>query len=215
LIELAPVLQDMAKELGSLGLEFAVVGGLAVSVRGTPRFTADADLAVAVESDAEAETVVRQMLSRGYGLKAQIEHRETGRLAIVRLVSPKSHGPNQFIVDLLFASSSLEPQVVAGAQPAEVLPGILLPVARRGHLIAMKVLSMSDKRPQDRVDVLNLAALASAEDMTLARAALASVEAQGLEQGRRLQQELEECIRLAAEPDPTFIPRPLKPTPPA
>ncbi len=36
-------------------VSFALVGGLAVSARTEPRFTRDADLAVALTSDAEAE----------------------------------------------------------------------------------------------------------------------------------------------------------------
>jgi hypothetical protein len=207
LIELAAVLQDIATELTRLHARFAVVGGLAVSVRGTARFTSDADLAVAVTSDAEAEEIARELLGRGYRLHAQVDHRRTHRLAILRLVSPRSQGPSRFIVDLLFASSSLEPQVVEAAEQAVVLPGVVLPVARRGHLIAMKVLSASEKRPLDRADLLDLIALGNAEDMRLARSALESVQAQGLEGPRDLLAELDDYVRIVALPDPTLSPR--------
>lgn len=41
-------------ELTELGARFALVGGLAVSAWGEPRYTRDVDLAVAVERDDEA-----------------------------------------------------------------------------------------------------------------------------------------------------------------
>ncbi len=40
---------------------FAVVGGFAVSVRVEPRFTHDIDVAVAVQTDAEAEALVQRL----------------------------------------------------------------------------------------------------------------------------------------------------------
>lgn len=42
-------------------IPFALVGGLAVSARTEPRFTRDADLAVALASDAEAEALIREL----------------------------------------------------------------------------------------------------------------------------------------------------------
>ena len=213
--ELAAVLADVAEQFERLQIRFAVVGGLAVSVRGRARFTQDADFAVAVPSDAEAERLARELRACGYRILAQVEHRQTQRLAILRLASPRSSGPNSFMVDLLFASSGLEPEVVAAAQPAEVLAGMRLPVALRGHLIAMKVVSASEKRWQDKVDLLDLIARAEANDLPLARTALESVHRQGLEPDRDLLQELDGYVRLAAEPDVTFSPRSLPPTPPA
>lgn len=52
---LESALRDLVGRLTDLGSRFAVVGGLAVSARTEPRFTRDADVCVAVHSDAEAE----------------------------------------------------------------------------------------------------------------------------------------------------------------
>ena len=214
MIELAAVLRDMATELEGEGFRFAVVGGLAVTIRGTPRFTGDADLAVAAATDGQAEHLTRHLLGRGYRLHAQVEHRETGRLAIVRLVSPRSHGPNHFIVDLLFSTTGIEPEIVRAAEPAEVMPGVVLPVARRGHLIAMKVISASDKRLLDRADLLDLLRRADDGDLQMARQAVGASQATGLHRDRNLSAELEEHLRLARLPDdPTFIPRAVPPAP--
>lgn len=48
------------------------------------------------------------------------------------------------IVDLLFASSGIENEVVASADLLEVLPGLTVPVATTAHLIALKVLAYSE-----------------------------------------------------------------------
>jgi hypothetical protein len=136
------------------------------------------------------------------------------RLAILRLVPPLSSGPDAFLVDLLFASSNLEPDVVAAAQKTEVLPGVILPVAQRGHLIALKVISASEKRPQDKTDLVDLIHRATPDDLSLARAALESVRVHGLERDRDLLKELAGHVELAAQPDTTFITRIVKPDSP-
>jgi hypothetical protein len=69
------------------------------------------------------------------------------------------------IVDLLFASCGIEPEIAEGAETLEVLPKLLLPVASTGHLIAMKLLSRDDDtRPNDRADLMALAAKADDAD---------------------------------------------------
>jgi hypothetical protein len=51
-------LRKAASDMTKIGAKFAVVGGLAVSARAEPRMTRDADLAIAVNSDQEAEQVI-------------------------------------------------------------------------------------------------------------------------------------------------------------
>jgi hypothetical protein len=54
------------------------------------------------------------------------------------------------VIDLLFASSGIESEVVGDAEPLELLPGLRIGVARTGHLTALKVLARDDvNRPQD------------------------------------------------------------------
>lgn len=50
-------LRQIVTDLGTLGRRFALVGGLAVSVRTEPRLTRDADLAVLVADDRDAEAL--------------------------------------------------------------------------------------------------------------------------------------------------------------
>ena len=51
------------------------------SARTEPRFTRDADLAVALASDAEAEALSHSLRARAYGIEAVVEQEAVGRLA--------------------------------------------------------------------------------------------------------------------------------------
>ena len=51
-------LQWITKRLRECDVDFALLGGLAVSARTDPRFTRDIDLAIAVGTDRGAEQVV-------------------------------------------------------------------------------------------------------------------------------------------------------------
>ena len=67
---LESALRQICADLTESGHSFALVGGLAVSARTEPRFTRDADIAVAVATDAEAEALVRHLRSTGYEVEA-------------------------------------------------------------------------------------------------------------------------------------------------
>jgi predicted nucleotidyltransferase len=173
-------------DLSRRGQRFALVGGVAVSVRAEPRLTRDLDLAVAVESDVEAEALVRSLVTEGYGTAALVEQEPTRRLATVRLFSP-SQVAKGVIVDLLFASSGIEREVVAAAEPLEVFPGVVVPIARVGHLIALKLLARDDRRrPQDADDLRALRQVADADELTRARSAARLIQDRHFARGRDL-----------------------------
>lgn len=164
-------------DLNDLGCSWAVVGGLAVSAHANPRTTRDLDVAVAVESDAEAEAIVRELIGRGYSVVGAVEHTARERLATVRMRPPIA---GSAIVDLLFASSGLEPEIVAAASVIELIPGVRAPVASLGHLLATKVLARDDRRrPQDWDDIRALLAEAGPADVELARDALRTIDERG------------------------------------
>lgn len=169
--------------LDELGKSYALVGGIAVSALASPRSTGDVDLAVAVAEDGEAENVVRSFASAGYEIASLLEQDETKRLAGVRV----RDGASGVDVDLLFAMSGVEPEVVATAQPVEVLPGVSLPLAAVGSLIVMKLLARDDRRrPMDADDLRSLAELATHGDWTEAARLADLVMARNAHRGRDL-----------------------------
>lgn len=196
---LGDVLRDVLAQLARAGVRPALVGGLAVGARGHPRFTRDVDLAIAVAADGEAERLVHALRLAGYEPGAVLDHEVTGRLSTVRL---QPQGRRGTVVDLLFASSGIEDEIVAAATHETVL-GSQVPLATRGHLIATKVLSRDDRRrPQDAVDLRALLRSAVAEDIELARAALTTIAARGYARGKDLQAELDRAIADASLDDP-------------
>jgi hypothetical protein len=56
----------LVADLRTLGLPWALVGGLAVSVRARPRTTEDLDVAIAVLGDREAERIAVSFRNLGY-----------------------------------------------------------------------------------------------------------------------------------------------------
>lgn len=164
-----------------------MIGGFAVSARTEPRFTRDVDVAVAVDDDDAAEGLIRVLLDSGYRLLATIDH-IGGRLATVRLASPLT---GDVVVDLLFASSGIEPEIAEAADHLEIVPGLTLPVATTGHLIALKLLARDDvRRPNDAADLRNLVDVASEEDLQLARRAIELITARGFNRDRDLREAL-------------------------
>src|SRR5215469_13544289 len=134
------ILKQATADLDAIGARWAIIGGLAVSLRAEPRFTKDVDLAVAVADDREAEDLVNRLQVRGYALASLVEQDYVNRLATARLVRPVA-GTSSAFIDLLFANSGIEGEIVRRADRLEVLPDIHMPVASIGHLIALKVLA--------------------------------------------------------------------------
>ena len=61
-----------------------------------------------------------------------------------------------------------------------------MPVARIGHLIALKLLSVDEHRHQDRLDLNALAAVATADDWHLAGEGVALITERGFHRDRDL-----------------------------
>jgi len=185
-------LRRIGKDLKELGGSWALVGGLAVGARAEPRTTRDVDLAVAVASDREAESIVFRLQAIGYKILAVLEQAATGRLATVRFLPP-GEKEGGVIVDLLFSSSGIEPEITRAAEVLEIVPGLHVPVATLSHLMALKVLARDDRqRPQDYDDLRALLAEAEPQDLGDARAALRLIEERGYQRGRELLPEFEE-----------------------
>lgn len=179
---LADTLARAARDLDALGVRWALVGGLAVSARAEPRLTKDVDLAVAVSGDPAAEALVHALVLRGWRVAVVLEHVTTGRLATARLVPAPPATP--VVVDLLFAATGIEPEIVQTATPIEALPGLVVPVASVADLLAMKLLARADRsRASDEEDERALVARASAADLAQTEARLMRMRELGTDRG--------------------------------
>jgi predicted nucleotidyltransferase len=179
-------LRRIASDLNSRRVPWALVGGFAVSARTEPRFTRDVDVAVLVDGDDTAEQLVRSLTAEGYGLGAIVEQDTVGRLATARLISPEADGIG-VVVDLLFATAGIEAEIVADAEELEILPGVSMPVATAGHLVALKLLARDDEsRPQDLADLRALASVLNPEDRSAAQTAADLIVERGFGRGRPL-----------------------------
>lgn len=182
-------LEDITRQLRRLGRPFALVGGLAIAQRAEPRFTRDLDLAIAAERDADVEWLVQELRLVGYAPVTVVEQDDRKRVATVRLASRSG-----IVVDLIAATSGIEDQVVARATPVAIGAAGELPVARAEELLAMKVLSMSERRPQDRIDAVNLVLVNENLDLDAVRANLATITARGFNRDQDLRAKLEELL---------------------
>ena len=155
-----------------------------------PRTRRDVDLAVLVDGYADAESLAFALSQRGYVLDTTVEHTGTRRLATARTTSPSGA-----VIDLLFASSGIEPEIVSMAEQIEILDGFTVPVATIAHSIAMKVLARDDRtRPRDRLDLAGLFRKATEQDLNTAREALELIDRRGYGRGRRPLDDLEQAL---------------------
>ncbi len=189
MIRLSEALIRVETDLRIFGVRWALVGGLAVAVRAQPRQTWDVDVVLAFSEEAEVDQVVRNLRGRGYRdhpTEPMLQDRRTRRVVGVRLLVP-SESQSELIVDLLFASSGVEPEIIAAAELLEVFPGVAVPVIRSGHLLALKVLA---GRPKDLMDAGMLLERMSPADLQQTRETLELIDRRGFHQGKDLQLEL-------------------------
>jgi len=182
-------------DLRALGLRWALVGGFAVMLRVEARSTRDLDIVLAVTEGRQTDAAVRGLRMRGYR-----DHptepmllRKDGRLFGVRLVSPPldAGDDTMAIVDVLSGCSGVETEIVAAAEILEVLPKLFIPVARAGHLMALKVLA---GRPQDREDVRILLREIDPKELQVARQTMLLIEERGFNEEKDLLAELEKLM---------------------
>ena len=175
MIEPSPqrALAEIAAWLTAHRVSFALVGGLAVSIRGEVRFTRDVDLALAI-SESELESIVRDLQVSRYAIHSLVEHDTARRTATVRLVTRDA-----IHVDLLAASSGIESEIVQRATPVDIPSVGRIPVAGAEDLVVTKVLAMSDRRRKDIDDAIGLILANPSLDMVEVRSRLALITQRG------------------------------------
>ena len=179
------------KTLATLQIRWALIGGLAVSTHANPRFTNDIDLSVSASSDKDVEHIIFQLQQQRWKAEHIFETQDKAYISTVRFTHP--HHPDIFI-DMLFASSGIETEIVDEAISLEVLPDLYIKVAQIGHLLALKVLSECDGREQDTLDIKALLQESSDIDLAKAKEACELITSRGFHRGRALEKLLEQHL---------------------
>lgn len=139
---------------------------------------------------------MRRLAAEGWRVSTVIEQEAVDRLVTVRLGAPRDVD-TAAVVDLLFASSGIEPELAHDAEVLEVWPGVTLPVARVAHLIVLKLLARAPARPQHEADLVALLDAAGERDLPTARRLAQLVVERGYHRGRDLVAELESAAASA------------------
>lgn len=182
-------LRRLGADLFSQKVSWALVGGLAVTLRASPRTTADIDVIVPLAGDPQVVSLVGFLISRGWRVEREL-HDPEGRIGSVRLRGP---GPASETVDLLIRVAGIEEEVAGGADRLPILDQFEAPVASRAALIALKVLAGRDK---DREDLAALLELASPVEIREARRLLDLIERRGFDRDKDLQTELDQILEI-------------------
>lgn len=142
-----PTLADAIAMLESRGLPGALIGGLAVSLRGQPRMTVDVDLVVRADVD-DALRLVQSLAETPFEpLFAGVEE-----VVTTAFILPLRHRSTGIRVDLAIGMSGFERDSIGRATRIAVGPGSV-PVVAVEDLLVMKALA---GRPQDEADIRGL-----------------------------------------------------------
>jgi hypothetical protein len=140
-------LADAVELLRSWRLSFALIGGLATSLRGQPRVTADVDIVTAAGIDDALR------LARGLGTtKFRPLFADVEEVILTSFLLPLRHRSTNVKVDIAVGLTGFEQSVVARAEVRRI-GDCDVPIATAEDLLIMKALA---GRPQDDQDLEGL-----------------------------------------------------------
>jgi hypothetical protein len=128
------------------GVRYLIVGGFAVAVHGTPRYTKDLDVWVECSTD-NAERIMRALDDFGFG-SLDVSAVD---FATPDLVIQLGYEPNR--IDLLTGLTGVQFDEAYPNRIAATIDGLHVPIIDRASLIANK---RAFGRPQDLVDAEDL-----------------------------------------------------------
>jgi hypothetical protein len=170
-------LASLAGALRPLGVDYMVLGGIAVIAHGVPRQTVDLDATVWAEG-LDIDRLLEGLGSAGILPRVDDAAEFARRHQVLLLV----HGPSSTPLDLSLAWLPFEREAIDAAEPLN-LAGIDVPVVRVEDLLIYKAVAWRDR---DRSDIERLLALHSgAVDVGRVRRVLAEF-AEALEEPDRL-----------------------------
>lgn len=145
----------------------ALIGGVAASILGRPRFTDDIDLLVLIEREKWDGFLTA---GQEYRIVARIddvlEFAETSRVLLV------SHEPSGIGIDVVLGALPLEEEIVHGATKTRVLDSVV-PIATPESIIVMKAVA---GRARDVADIESLLEVHERLDLDWVRSWLAEFD---------------------------------------
>jgi len=141
---LLAALQDLQRWMRASGTPYVVIGGVAASLLGRPRFTQDVDVTVFVDPS-EWQHLLE--IGHQYGFEARrpnvLEFAQQNRVLLIR------HALSAINVDLALGALPFEEQVIRRARPRDIGP-ITIPLPTPEDLVIMKAIA---HRPRDVEDI--------------------------------------------------------------
>ncbi|GMV89011.1 MAG: hypothetical protein AMXMBFR81_19420 [Chthonomonas sp.] len=144
--ELGEALSRLSRCLDSLGLQYAVIWGVAVIMRGYLRATADVD-AVALDLDDRLDELAANLGQFGLHLRDS----NLGQTRLRRVVLIEAAGGTG--IDLAMGVIPFEVNLTHKAQAMDVGTGQDVPIASVEDLLVMKLIALRDR---DKDDVMRL-----------------------------------------------------------
>lgn len=127
-----------------LGINYTIIGGMAVQIWGEPRLTQDVDLTTAVPLDQPSSTFIQQVLDRFPArLDDALAFAQRSRVILVR-------ASNRCPVDISLGLPGYEDEVIQRAVEVDLEPGKAVRICSAEDLIIHKTIA---GRPQDVRDV--------------------------------------------------------------
>lgn len=148
-IALQTTLADAASFLAREKVPYTLIDGLAVSIRGQPRVTADVDIVIAANVESALRLVTSLPSTPFIPLFQGVED-----VVETAFILPLRHRTTNVKVDVALGMSGFEQQAISRARPVDIGGNTVL-VATAEDLLVMKVLAV---RPQDDQEVLGLVA---------------------------------------------------------
>jgi hypothetical protein len=141
---LQTTLSDLADFLNREGITYALVGGIAASLRGQPRATADVDMVIGVDIPRALALAIRL---EGTNFRPLFDN--VSEIVERSFILPLRHRSTNIRVDLALALSGFEQGAIDRADSLNV-SGSIVSVITAEDLVIMKVLA---GRPQDEQDL--------------------------------------------------------------
>ena len=143
-------IQRLVRELEDNQIPYAIIGGVAVSIRAVPRYTEDVDAVVWVDDSRRSEFLA-QITKRG------LRPRASDPLGFARknrlLLLTDEDGVH---VDLSFGVLPFEEEMIRNAEPIEIAEGCTASIATARALVLMKAVAWRSKDLHDIVEIVSV-----------------------------------------------------------